>query len=141
MAGDVHTLLRAAGLRATVPRRRVLAWLADHPHTTADQVGRGVRAECGPISPQAVYDVLRAGVEAGLVHRIDLAGHPARFECRTDDHHHLVCRRCGQVADVDGVAGTAACRDTPARAWLAPDTVEVTFWGTCPSCRGESRAA
>ncbi|MBW0105301.1 Fur family transcriptional regulator [Pseudonocardia sp. KRD291] len=141
MAADVDTLLRAAGLRATSARRRVLAWLADHPHATADEVGRGVRAEHGPVSTQAVYDVLRAGVDVGLVHRIDLDGHPARFESRTDDHHHLVCRRCGQVTDVDGVVGAAACRDTPSRAWLAPDSVEVTFWGTCSSCRGARRAA
>jgi Fur family ferric uptake transcriptional regulator len=91
--------LRAAGLRVTAPRRAVLNWLADHPHATADAVGAAVRARLGSVSTQAVYDVLAACVDAGLVRRIQPAGHPARYERRVaDNHHHVVCRRCGATA-------------------------------------------
>ena len=128
--------LRGCGLRVTAPRRAVLAWLAEHPHSTADAVGTGVRAELGTISTQAVYDVLAACVDAGLVRRIEPAGHPARFERRVaDNHHHLVCRRCGATADVDCVVGAAPCLEPSDSHGFAVDEAEVVFWGLCPSCQ------
>ena len=130
--------LRAAGLRVTAPRHATLEWLVDHPHATADQVGAGVRERLGQISVQSVYKVLAACVDAGLVRQIEPAGHPARFECRTDDnHHHLVCRACGVVADVDCVVGEPACLTPDDDRGFAVDEAEVVFWGTCPACRGE----
>lgn len=90
--------LRSAGLRVTAPRRAVLTWLERHPHATAEAVRAGVRDELGSVSHQAVYDVLRACTDAGLVRSIQPAGHPARFERRVaDNHHHLVCRGCGRT--------------------------------------------
>jgi len=134
--------LRGAGLRVTAPRRAVLAWLAEHPHSTADAVGTGVRAELGTISTQAVYDVLAACVDAGLVRRIEPAGHPARFERRVaDNHHHLVCRRCGAAADVDCVIGSAPCLEPSDTHGFAVDEAEVVFWGLCPDCQEPSRRA
>jgi len=129
--------LRDAGLRVTAPRRAVLAWLAEHPHSTADAVGTGVRAELGTISTQAVYDVLAACVDAGLVRRIEPAGHPARFERRVaDNHHHDVCRRCGAAADVDCAIGPTPCLEPSDTHGFAVDEAEVVFWGLCPACQG-----
>ena len=138
---DAATSLRAAGLRVTAPRRAVLTWLAEHPHSTVDAIGTGVRAVLDSVSTQAIYDVLGACTEAGLVRRIELPGHPARFERRAgDNHHHVVCRRCGRTEDVDCATGAAPC--------LAPDTghgftideAEVVFWGVCPGCAADRLA-
>ncbi|MBN6035179.1 Fur family transcriptional regulator [Amycolatopsis sp. 195334CR] len=127
--------LRAAGLRVTAPRVAVLEWLAEHPHTTADQVAAGVRERLGSVSTQAVYDVLGACAGAALVRRIEPAGHPARFETRTgDNHHHLVCRTCGRTEDVDCVHGEAPCLEPSATAGFRVDEAEVVFWGLCPDC-------
>ena len=129
--------LRAAGLRVTAPRRAVLAWLAEHPHSTADAIGVAVRAELGAVSTQAVYDVLAACVDAGLVRRIEPAGHPARFERRVaDNHHHVVCRRCGTTEDIDCVVGAAPCVDPSEAHGFVVDEAEVVFWGLCPACQG-----
>jgi Fur family ferric uptake transcriptional regulator len=129
--------LRAAGLRVTAPRRAVLAWLAEHPHSTADAIGAAVRAELGAVSTQAVYDVLAACVDAGLVRRIEPAGHPARFERRVaDNHHHVVCRRCGTTEDIDCVVGAAPCVDPSEAHGFVVDEAEVVFWGLCPACQG-----
>ncbi|WP_243791051.1 Fur family transcriptional regulator [Saccharopolyspora gloriosae] len=128
--------LRAAGLRATKPRVAVLTWLAGHPHSTADQAVSAVRPELGGVSTQAVYDVLRACTAAGLLRRIEPAGHPARFEARTaDNHHHLVCRHCGRTEDIDCAHGTAPCLSPAHSAGYAVDEAEVVFWGVCPDCR------
>jgi Fe2+ or Zn2+ uptake regulation protein len=137
---DVTTTLRAAGLRVTAPRRAVLTWLAAHPHSTVDEIGTGVRSALGSVSTQAVYDVLGACAEAGLIRRIELPGHPARFERRAgDNHHHVVCRRCGRTEDVDCAVGAAPCL-TPgdAHGYLV-DEAEVVFWGVCPACRTTPR--
>ncbi len=133
--GDPLTALRAAGLRVTLPRQAVLAWLARHPHSTADAISAGVREQFGAVSVQAVYDVLAACTAAGLLRRIEPAGHPARFERRVgDNHHHLVCRRCGRTEDVDCVVGVQPCL-TPADArGFAVDEAEVVFWGLCRTC-------
>jgi Fur family ferric uptake transcriptional regulator len=127
--------LRAAGLRVTAPRVATLDWLSGHPHSTADQVADGVRARLGSVSTQAVYDVLHACAESGLLRRIEPAGHPARYETRTaDEHHHVVCRVCGRTEDVDDVVGADPCLDLPNAAGFVVDGSEVVFWGLCPDC-------
>ncbi|WP_299037383.1 Fur family transcriptional regulator [uncultured Pseudokineococcus sp.] len=129
-------LLRGAGLRATGPRVAALAVLAEQPHADADDVARGVRDRIGRVSTQAVYDVLRALCQAGLVRRIEPAGSPALFELRVaDNHHHLVCRSCGRVRDVDCAVGAAPCL-VPAHDGtdFAVDEAEVIYWGTCAAC-------
>jgi len=133
---DPAALLRGADLRVTRQRVAVLAAVAAHPHAGTDDVAAAVRRELGSVSTQAVYDVLRALTEAGLVRRIEPAGSPARFETRAgDDHHHLVCRACGAIADVSGAAGEAPCLDVRDPRGFAVDAAEVTFWGVCPACR------
>jgi Fe2+ or Zn2+ uptake regulation protein len=127
--------LRGAGLRITNPRRAVLTWLGEHPHSTADATAAGARGQLGSVSTQAVYDVLAACTEAGLVRRIEPAGHPARFERRVgDNHHHLVCRRCGRTEDVDCVVGARPCLAPPDGHGFTVDEAEVVFWGICPNC-------
>src|SRR5262245_23112293 len=103
--GAMSRALRQAGLRVTMPRLAMLTWLAEHPHATAEAVAGGVREQFGAVSTQAVYDMLAACSTAGLLRRIEPAGHPARFERRVGDHHHLVCRRCGRTEDVDRAMG------------------------------------
>ena len=130
--------LRGIGLRATGPRLATLAVLAGGGHLTVEEIAVGVRARLGTVSIQAIYDVLRALGEAGLVRRIEPAGSPALFEARVgDNHHHLVCRECGAVVDVDCVAGEAPCLEPHRHAGYLVDEAEVTFWGLCPSCRGD----
>lgn len=134
--------LRAAGLRVTAPRVAVLEWLADHPHATAEQVAAGVRDVLGSVSTQAIYDVLGACTNANLVRRIEPAGHPARFETRTgDNHHHIVCRRCGRAEDVDCVRGAAPCLEPSDAAGFDVDEAEVVFWGLCPACQHQDEKA
>ncbi|GAB2998375.1 transcriptional repressor [Amycolatopsis acidiphila] len=132
---DAAASLRSAGLRITAPRRAVLTWLASHPHATAEAVRAGVHDELGSVSHQAVYDVLRACVDAGLVRSIQPAGHPARFERRVaDNHHHLVCRGCGRTEDVDCVVGAAPCLTPGEDRGFEVDEAEIVFWGWCPAC-------
>ena len=134
--GDVALALRAAGLRVTGPRRGVLTALATHPHSTADAVATAVRAELGSVSTQAVYDVLAACVDAGLVRRIEPAGSAARYETRTgDNHHHVVCRSCGRTADVDCTVDERPCLAPSDDAGFVIDEAEIVFWGLCPACR------
>lgn len=132
--------LHRAGLRVTEPRRAVLEWLADHPHSTAEQIGGGVRERIGSVSTQAIYNVLIACSRAGLVRWIEPAGHPARYERRTgDNHHHLVCRGCGRITDVDCVAGRSPCLKPGGAGGVDLDgfdlqEAEVLFWGRCRRC-------
>lgn len=136
MLPPTHTTLRDAGLRVTGPRMAVLDILAEHPHVTVDALAERVRERLGTVSTQAVYDVLAVFVDAGLVRRIEPAGSPARFETRTgDNHHHLVCRSCGTVTDVDCVTGSAPCLTPDDAAGYDVDEVEVVFWGYCTSCQ------
>jgi Fur family ferric uptake transcriptional regulator len=138
---ELRNQLRTAGLRVTAPRLAVLACLAGHPHTTADQVAAAVRDSLGSVSTQAVYDVLNAFTKAKLVRRIEPAGHPARFETRAgDNHHHLVCRVCGRTEDVDCTIGLAPCLQPADAAGYMIDEAEVVFWGRCPDC-GTATAA
>ncbi|MBB5067563.1 Fur family transcriptional regulator [Saccharopolyspora gloriosae] len=132
---DATALLREAELRVTRPRVAVLAMVADNPHSDTDTIATAVRRDLGSVSTQAVYDVLRALTEAGLVRRIEPAGSPARFETRVGDHHHhLVCRACGAVTDVSSAVGEAACLDVQDSWGFDLDEAEVTFWGRCPAC-------
>ena len=127
--------LRAAGLRVTMARQAVLTWLTVHPHSTADAIATGVREQYGALSLQAIYGVLAACTDAGLLRRIEPAGHPARFERRVgDNHHHLVCRRCGRTEDVDCVVGERPCLEPADEHGYTIDEAEVVFWGLCPAC-------
>jgi Fur family ferric uptake transcriptional regulator len=137
---DPHELLRGAGLRVTAPRVAVLKALVNQPHSTVDQIAGEVRLELGSVSTQAVYDVLRACVGVGLVRRIEPAGSSALYETRTgDNHHHLVCRTCGAVTDVDCVVGAAPCLQPSDLDGFDVDEAEVVFWGTCADCRASEK--
>ena len=132
---DVEEALRACGLRVTRPRLAVLAALEGAPHADADTVAELARASLGAVSIQAVYDVLRALTDAGLVRRIEPAGSSARYELRVgDNHHHVVCRSCGAIADVDCAVGEAPCIDPAESHGFIVDEAEVTYWGLCPAC-------
>jgi Fur family transcriptional regulator, stress-responsive regulator len=127
--------LRDAGLRVTGPRVAVLRALQAHPHADADTLAEVARAELGAVSIQAVYDVLRALTDAGIARRIEPAGSPARFEVRVgDNHHHVVCRSCGRIADVDCAVGHAPCLSASDHHGFAIDEAEVTYWGLCSTC-------
>jgi Fe2+ or Zn2+ uptake regulation protein len=128
-------LLRSQGLRVTRPRVAVMSALKRHPHADADALTELARAEVGRVSTQAVYDVLHALTEASLVRRIEPAGSPARYELRVgDNHHHVVCRSCGTIADVDCAVGEAPCLDASDSHGFVIDQAEVTYWGLCPNC-------
>ena len=128
-------LLRSAGLRVTQPRVAVLGALATHPHGDVETITAATRTALGTVSTQAVYDVLRALTTAGLARRIEPAGSPARFELRVgDNHHHVVCRSCGAIADVDCAVGDRPCLDASQTHGFVIDEAEVTYWGTCPTC-------
>ena len=132
--------LRHAGLRVTRPRTAVLDVLVDHPHADAETIATAARAVHPSISPQAVYGVLKALVGGGLARRIEPAGGPALYELRVgDNHHHLVCRECGRVADVDCVVGQAPCLAPSETAGFAVDEAEVVFWGLCAGCQAARR--
>jgi len=136
--GAASRALRAAGLRVTMPRLAMLAWLEAHPHSTAEAIGAGMREQFGAVSTQAVYDMLAACATAGLLRRIEPAGHSARFERRVgDNHHHVVCRWCGRTEDVDGVTGAQPCLTAAGDTGFAVDEAEVVFWGLCPGCRAD----
>ncbi len=140
-APDVERL-RAAGLRATRPRVAVLRALAAAPHSDVESVVSAVRGQLGGVSVQAVYDVLRALAAADLVRRIEPGGSPSRYELRVgDNHHHVVCRRCGRAADVDCAKGAAPCLDPSQSHGFVVDEAEVTFWGLCPACAAAQRSA
>lgn len=134
--------LRDAGLRITKPRVAVLDTLEAHPHSPVDRLVRLVGEQIGSVSTQAVYDVLAACTAAGLVRRIEPAGSPALFETRTDDnHHHLICRRCGHTEDVDCAVEERPCLLPQDGAGFVVDEAEVMFWGLCPGCRNPHRLA
>lgn len=138
MTSDFETRLRAVSLRVTRPRVAVMAALSDHPHVDTDTVISLVRGELPTVSHQAVYDVLRALTDAGLVRRIQPAGATARYEMRVrDNHHHVVCRSCGAIADVDCSVGNAPCLTASDDHGFVIDEAEVVYWGICPTCRKE----
>jgi Fur family transcriptional regulator, stress-responsive regulator len=138
-SSDVSAALRNAGLRVTASRLAVLSAVGDGDHLTADQVASAVRGRVGTISTQAVYDVLSALTRAGLTRRIEPAGSPARYETRVgDNHHHVVCRVCGAVTDVDCVVGEPPCVLPTESSGYVIDEAEVIFWGLCPICQTTS---
>jgi Fur family ferric uptake transcriptional regulator len=134
-ATDFAGMVRTAGLRVTRPRLAVLAAVHASPHADTDSILGAVRADLGDVSHQAVYDVLRALTAAGLLRRIQPMGSVARYETRTDDnHHHVVCRSCGVIADVDCAVGDAPCLTASDPAGFQIGEAEVIYWGSCPHC-------
>jgi Fur family ferric uptake transcriptional regulator len=132
---DYEQMLRGADLRVTRPRLAVLTAVFDHPHADTGSLIEAVRDDFGEVSPQAVYDVLRALTEAGLVRRIEPAGSVARYESRVaDNHHHVICRSCGAIADVDCAVGDTPCLTASETNGFTIDEAEVIYWGRCPDC-------
>lgn len=133
---DPTQLLRERGIQVTAQRMAVLTAVSRQPHITADRVAEVVRSEIGTISRQSVYDSLGVLVTAGLVRRIQPVGSPALFEDRvSDNHHHLICRDCGRVVDVDCAVGAAPCLTASDDSGFEIDEAEVAFWGRCPACQ------
>lgn len=131
--------LRAAELRVTRPRIAVLAAVHEHPHADTESIIGVVRKDLAEVSHQAVYDVLRALTGAGLVRRIQPSGSVARYEARVgDNHHHVVCRSCGAIADVDCAVESTPCLTASNDHGFSIDEAEVTYWGTCPACSTET---
>ena len=134
-------LLRDVGLRVTRPRLAVLAAVHERPHARTETVLTDVRAELGAVSHQAVYDVLRVLTDAGLIRRIQPSGSVARYEARVgDNHHHVVCRECGSIADVDCAVGDTPCLTASDDNGFSIDEAEVVYWGRCSSCSSNSAA-
>jgi Fe2+ or Zn2+ uptake regulation protein len=134
-SAEPEAVLRAHGLQVTAQRLAVLRAVASGPHGTADEVDKTVRAEIGTVSRQAVYDALGVLTDRGLLRRIQPAGSAARYEGRVDDnHHHLVCRSCGAMVDVDCAVGDTPCLTPADGAGYEIDEAEVVYWGRCPRC-------
>jgi Fe2+ or Zn2+ uptake regulation protein len=132
---EVERMLRGAALRVTRPRVAALAAVHEHPHVDTDSIIGVVRDRLGAVSHQAVYNVLRALTAAGLVRRIEPTGSVARYEARVgDNHHHVVCRSCGAIADVDCAVGFAPCLTAVDDSGYTIDEAEVVYWGRCRPC-------
>jgi Fur family transcriptional regulator, stress-responsive regulator len=135
---ELEGMLREAALHVTRPRVAVLAAVHDHPHADTHSILGLVREKLGGVSQQTVYDVLRALTDAGLVRRIHPPGSVARYESRVgDNHHHVVCRSCGVIADVDCAVGAAPCLTASDDHGFAIDEAEVIYWGLCLECSGK----
>jgi Fur family ferric uptake transcriptional regulator len=134
-------LLRAADLRVTRPRLAVLTVVGEHPHTDTNSIIELVRGDLGDVSHQAVYDVLRALTDAHLLRRFQPSGSVARYELHGhDNHHHVVCRACGAIDDVECAVGEAPCLTASDDRGYAIDEAEIVYWGLCPSCAAERGA-
>lgn len=132
---DKAAFLRGHGVQVTAQRLAVLGAVEERPHSTADDIDRLARAEIGAISRQAVYDALDALTSKGILRRIQPAGSPARYETRIDDnHHHLICRTCNRMVDVDCAVGYTPCLEASDAAGYEIDEAEVIYWGRCPDC-------
>jgi Fe2+ or Zn2+ uptake regulation protein len=132
---DLQQLLRGAALRVTRPRVAVLSAVHAHSHADTESIIGAVRRDLPEVSHQAIYDVLRVLTGAGLVRRIQPSGSVARYESRVaDNHHHMVCRSCGLIADVDCAVGEAPCLTASDDRGFSLDEAEVTYWGLCPEC-------
>ncbi|TDC63021.1 transcriptional repressor [Actinomadura sp. GC306] len=132
---DFQHLLRGAALRVTRPRVAVLSAVHAHPHADTEKIIGAVRRDLPTVSHQAVYDSLRTLTAAGLVRRIQPSGSVARYEARVgDNHHHVVCRSCGTIADVDCAVGEMPCLTASDGRGFSIDEAEVIYWGRCPSC-------
>ena len=135
LTSSYEQMLRESALRVTRPRVSVLATVHAHPHADTDTVLAAVRHDLGAVSHQAVYDVLRTLTTAGLVRRIQPSGSVARYESRVaDNHHHVVCRSCNVIADVDCATGDTPCLTASDDHGFSIDEAEVVYWGLCPSC-------
>jgi Fur family ferric uptake transcriptional regulator len=131
--------LRGQGLQVTAQRLAVLHAVAAQPHCTADEAMRTAREQIGTISRQSVYDTLSTLVDAGILRRIQPIGSPARYEDRVgDNHHHMVCRDCGMLIDVDCAVGSAPCLTPSDSARYDIDEAEVVYWGRCPACQADA---
>ncbi|MBU3750621.1 MAG: transcriptional repressor [Mycobacterium sp.] len=134
-SSDVRAELQAADLRVTRPRLAVLEAVHAHPHADTDTILGAVRQEHPEVSRQAVYDVLAALTAVGLIRRIQPSGSVARYESRVgDNHHHVVCRSCGSIGDVDCAVGEVACLTPLDDNGFTVDEAEVIYWGYCPAC-------
>jgi Fur family ferric uptake transcriptional regulator len=139
---DPADLLRDHGVQVTAQRLAVLRAVSANPHGTADAVAEAARADIGAISRQSVYDALGVLVDASLIRRIQPVGSPARFEDRVDDnHHHLVCRSCGSLVDVDCATGSVPCLTASDDMGYEIDEAEVVYWGRCPECQTHARTS
>jgi Fur family transcriptional regulator, stress-responsive regulator len=139
---DDDALLRRHGLQVTAQRLAVLRAVSDRPHRTADDIYTVVRGELGAISRQAVYDAVGALTDKGLFRRIQPAGSSARYETRVgDNHHHLICRTCGRMVDVDCAVGATPCLTAAHDSGYEIDEAEVVYWGRCPGCAATSAAS
>ncbi len=142
MLEEPAALLREHGIQVTAQRLATLRAVSARPHSTADAIAEHVRADIGAISRQAVYDALGLLAEKGLIRRIQPAGSPALYEDRVgDNHHHLICRRCGKTVDVECAADKSPCLIVDSDSGFQIDEVEVVFWGTCPVCLAKSSRA
>ena len=138
---DSEALLRSHGLNVTAQRLAVLRAVSAGPHSTADDIDAVVRAEIGAVSRQAVYDALGTLADKGVLRRIQPAGSPARYEDRVgDNHHHLICRSCGQMVDVDCAVGFTPCLTAADDSSYEIDEAEVIYWGRCPECVAATNA-
>jgi Fe2+ or Zn2+ uptake regulation protein len=134
---DNDALLRRHGINVTAQRLAVLRAVSDRPHSTADDIYNAVRIAIGAISRQAVYDALAALTDKGLMRRIQPPGSPARYEDRVgDNHHHLICRTCSRMIDVDCAVGDTPCLTAADNSGYEVDEAEVIYWGRCPECAG-----
>ena len=137
---DDATLLRQHGLQVTAQRLAVLRAVSERPHSTADDIDKVVRAEIGAVSRQAVYDALGVLTDKRLLRRIQPAGSPARYEDRVgDNHHHLICRSCNRMLDVDCAVGYTPCLTAADDSGYEIDEAEVIYWGRCPQCVSATR--
>lgn len=131
-----ESVLREHGIRLTASRVAVLRAVDDHPHSNAEALARVVRDRLGAVSTQAVYDALTLFTDIGLVRRFEPAGSSARYETRVgDNHHHLACRRCGAIQNVDCATGSSPCLTPSQTHGFIVDEAEVTYWGLCPVCQ------
>jgi Fe2+ or Zn2+ uptake regulation protein len=142
MPVDLAALLREKGFKVTVQRLAVLRAVSGRPHLTAEEVVEAVRADIGAISHRAVYDAVGMLADMGLLRRIQPAGSAARYEDRVgDNHHHLICRTCGSMVDVDCAVGDTPCLTAADDAGYEIDEAEVIYWGRCPECVAASAEA
>jgi Fur family transcriptional regulator, stress-responsive regulator len=139
---DGATLLRRHGVQVTTQRLAVLRAVSERPHSTADDIDKVVRVEMGAVSRQAVYDALGILTDKGLLRRIQPAGSPARYEDRVgDNHHHLICRTCGRMVDVDCAVDYTPCLTAADDSGYEIDEAEVIYWGRCPECVATTRVS
>jgi Fe2+ or Zn2+ uptake regulation protein len=139
MIDNPADLLRQHGVQVTAQRLAVLRAVSVRPHSTSDDIAEVVRADIGAISRQAVYDALGALADKGIIRRIQPAGSPGRYEDRVgDNHHHLICRCCGEMVDVDCAVGVTPCLTAADSLGYEIDEAEVIYWGRCPECAVEN---